>query len=52
MGIFSSKGSSAKHQKAQKPDAHIDQHDKAVYDLKVQRDRLNKYIAHVIFQRI
>jgi hypothetical protein len=43
MGIFSSR----EKRKPSKPDARIDQHDKAVYDLKVQRDRLNKYIANV-----
>lgn len=30
-----------------KADAHIEDHDRAVHELKVQRDRLNKYIANV-----
>jgi hypothetical protein len=52
MGIFSSKGNRSSgggggKKKVKAADAHIDQHDKAVYDLKIQRDRLNKYIANV-----
>jgi hypothetical protein len=50
MGFIFSKPDNKKTDNKPKKaaDSHIDAHDKAVYELKVQRDRLNKYIANVI----